>query len=142
LLTRPAVVRYFLERTWGSHEIDEPMWRQAVACAHQPGALHAPLYFLSGELFSADIHGIYEGLRQPVWMSHGVRGDFTDYRGAAIVAQRPNWQLTTFGTGALPYFEEPAKFLAAFDRFLASPRPGADSPVPRTQWGDVARLQP
>jgi len=55
----------------------------------------------------------------PVWMSHGVRGDFTDYRGQVIVEGRPNWQFSVFPTGALPYFEVPAAFHQAFDRFLA-----------------------
>ena len=57
----------------------------------------------------------------PVWMSHGVRGDFTDYRGKGIVEGRPNWRFDVFPTGALPYFEVPEDFAAAFDRFLASP---------------------
>jgi pimeloyl-ACP methyl ester carboxylesterase len=117
-LTRPGVVRYFLQRTWGGRAIDETMWAYAVETAKQPGARHAPLCFLSGELFSADIHTVYEALTQPVWASHGVRGDFTDYRGMSFVQARPNWQVSVFPTGALPYFEEPAAFMAAFDAFL------------------------
>ncbi len=118
-LTRPKVVRYFLEKTWGGKAIDEAMWAYAVASAAQPGAQHAPLQFLSGGLFSADIHNIYESLPQPVWMSHGVRGDFTDYRGKTVVQGRPNWQFTVFQTGALPYFELPQAFNAALGDFLA-----------------------
>ena len=118
-LTRPGVVRYFLRRTWGADAIDEALWRHAVLTARQPGAEFAPLHFLSGGLFSADIHTLYEGLTQPVWMSHGVRGDFTDYRGRALVAGRPNWQFSVFPTGALPHFEQPEAFCAALQRFLA-----------------------
>jgi hypothetical protein len=55
-------------------------------------------------------------------MSHGVRGDFTDYRGKTIVDSKPNWSFTVFQTGALPYFEVPAAFNAALDVFLAQPR--------------------
>ncbi|MEE8614139.1 MAG: alpha/beta hydrolase, partial [Roseateles sp.] len=55
----------------------------------------------------------------PVWMSHGVRGDFTDYRGKALVERRPNWRFTVFPTGAMPYFEQPAAFIAAYDAFLS-----------------------
>ncbi len=119
LLTRPGVVRHFLQRTWGGRQIDETMWAYAVATAAQPGAEHAPLRFLSGALFSADIHSVYEAVTQPVWMSHGVRGDFTDYRGATLVQGRPNWRFTVFDGGALPYFEQPAKFNAELDAFLA-----------------------
>lgn len=118
-LTRPRVVRYFLERTWGSKGIDEAMWAYAVATAAQPGAHHAPLHFLGGGLFSDDIHNVYESLSQPVWMCHGVRGDFTDYRNERLLADRPNWQITVFQTGALPYFEVPEPFRLALDAFLA-----------------------
>lgn len=48
-LTKPGVVRYFLERTWGSKTIDEEMWADAVLAARAPGARHAPLHFLSGD---------------------------------------------------------------------------------------------
>ncbi|MRD45735.1 alpha/beta fold hydrolase [Caenimonas koreensis] len=126
-LTRPGVIRYFLRRTWGAQEIDETLWAYDVLTTKAPGAHHAPLHFLSAQLFSADIHTIYEQLTMPVWMSHGVRGDFTDYRGKAIVEKRPNWQFSVFPTGALPYFEVPDSFIAAYDRFLslASAGPGA-----------------
>jgi pimeloyl-ACP methyl ester carboxylesterase len=120
-LTRPGVVRYFLERTWGGKNIDEAMCAYAVLTARESGARFAPLHFLAGGLFSADIHTLYQGLQQPVWMSHGVRGDFTDYRGVAIVQQRPNWRFTVFQTGALPYFEVALEFHAALDVFLQQP---------------------
>ena len=117
-LTKPAVVRYFLRRTFGADAIDETLWADAVRTARAPGAEHAPLHFLAGCLFSADVHTVYESLASPVWMSHGVRGDFVDYRGKALVEGRPNWSFTVFPTGALPYFEVPTDFLAAMDRFF------------------------
>jgi pimeloyl-ACP methyl ester carboxylesterase len=131
-LTVPAVVRYFLERTWGSKLIDETLWAYDVQTARQPGARHAPLDFLSGNLFSADIQRIYGSLIQPVWASHGVRGDFTDYRGLARLQGRDNWRCTVFPTGALPYFEVPRDFCAEFDAFLgaAAPRAAPQPPAP------------
>ena len=120
-LTRPGVIRYFLHRTWGSKDIDEALWRYDVLTTRQPGAEHAPLHFLSAGLFSADIHTLYEQLEMPVWMSHGVRGDFTDYRNKTIVEGRPNWHFSVFPTGALPYFEVPERFCEAYDNFLADP---------------------
>ena len=54
------MVRYFLEKTWGGKAIDERLWADAVAAARAPGAHHAPLHFLSGGLFSADILSVYE----------------------------------------------------------------------------------
>jgi pimeloyl-ACP methyl ester carboxylesterase len=120
-LTRPGVIRYFLERTWGSKQIDEAMWRYDILTARQPGALYAPLHFLSAGLFSADIHTVYEALRQPVWVCHGVRGDFTDYRGMRLVAGRSHWCTTVLQTGALPHFEVLDEFTSAYDNFLEAP---------------------
>ena len=126
-LTRPAVIRYFLQRTWGSPAIDETLWAYDLLTTRQPGARHAPLQFLSGGLFSRDIHAVYEALSQPVWMSHGVRGDFTDFRGKRLVQDRGNWHSTVFQTGALPYFEVPAEFFQAFDAFLDRTAAGSPS---------------
>lgn len=120
-LTRPAVIRYFLERTWGSKSIDETLWRYAIETTRQPGAEHAPLHFLAARLFSRDARRLYQALSQPVWMSHGIRGDFTDYRGKQCVEARANWSFDVFPTGALPYFEVPGEFIAGFDAFLGRP---------------------
>jgi pimeloyl-ACP methyl ester carboxylesterase len=117
-LTKPGVVRYFLRRTFGNATIDEQLWADAVAAARAPGAEHAPLAFLSGSLFSADITTVYESLKMPVWMCHGTRGDFVDYRGKALFEGRPNWRFKVLETGALPYFEELEAFAAALDQFL------------------------
>jgi pimeloyl-ACP methyl ester carboxylesterase len=118
-LTSPAVSRFFLERIWGRRAIDESLWAYDVLTARQPGARFAPLHFLSGSLFSRDIHRIYEALSQPVWMSHGVRGEFRDFRGKRLVRDRGNWSTTVYLTGALPHFEVPTAFLREFDAFLA-----------------------
>ena len=120
-LTKPAVVRYFLRRTWGGPNIDVEMTDYAILTARQPGARHAPLHFLSAGLFSADIHNIYDALSQPVWVSHGVRGDFTDYRGLEQMRTRPNWRVTVYPTGALPYFELPSVFNKELAHFLGGP---------------------
>jgi pimeloyl-ACP methyl ester carboxylesterase len=119
LLTRPRVIRYFLQRTWGRREIDEALWAYDVRTARAPGAEHAPLYFVAGHLFSRDVTRLYDALEPPVWMSHGVRGDFVDYQGAGAMRARPNWSFTVFETGALPHFEVGAAFYAAYDAFLA-----------------------
>lgn len=118
LLTSRASIRFFLEKTWGSKRIDEGMFEYAYLTTRHPEAHHVPYYFVSGYLFSADITDVYERLRMPVWMSHGVRGDFVDYRYKAAFADRANWRFNVFDSGALPYFEHPAEFIAAYDAFL------------------------
>jgi len=120
-LTRPGVVRFFLRKTFGSPQICEWLHEQAVQTARAEGALHAPLYFLTGHLFSRDIHSVYDGLKCPVWMCHGVRGDFTDYRQKSRLEGAANWHFSVMQTGALPHFEAPAAFMAAYDQFLMGP---------------------
>jgi pimeloyl-ACP methyl ester carboxylesterase len=119
-LTRPSVIRFFLEKTWGSKAIDEDLWRYDLAITRQPGAHHAPLHFLGGGLFSGDVNALYDALAMPVWMAHGTRGDFVDYRGKAAYTAKPNWRFDVFEAGALPYFEMPAEFARRYDAFLAS----------------------
>ena len=116
-LTRPGVIRYFLERTWGSTHIDEALYRYDVLTTRQPGAKNAPLYFLAAYLFSGDISSLYEAVDCRVWMSMASRGDFTDYRGRSTVEGRPNWQFHLVEGGALPYFENSDRFLALLDPF-------------------------
>jgi len=118
-LTKPSVIRYFLARSWGSPNIDETLWQYDLITTRQPGAKHAPLHFLAASMFAADIHTVYESIDIPVWTSHGVRGDFTDYRGMKIINGKPNWRNTIFQTGALPYFEVPTEFNRALDAFLS-----------------------
>ncbi len=124
VLTSRISIRYFLEKTWGAKQIDEGMFEYSYLTTRDPGAHHVPYYFISGFLFSADITNIYEQLRLPVWMSHGVRGDFVDYRGKQAFESRPNWSFTVFDSGALPHFEHTAEFIAAYDAFLAQPSAG------------------
>ncbi len=120
LLTSRRSIRFFLEKTWGSKNIDEGMLEYARLTTRDAGAHHVPYYFIGGYLFSADITTVYESLRVPVWMSHGVRGDFVDYRYKDALSDHSNWRFTVFDAGAMPYFEHPAEFIAAYDGFLAS----------------------
>lgn len=117
-LTRPGVIRFFLEKTWGSKQIDEALFQYDILTTRQPGAKQAPLYFLSALLFSADIMHVYDALKLPTWLVHGVRGDFVDYRLKSRFAQAANWAMDVMPTGAMPYFEKPADFLARYDAFL------------------------
>lgn len=119
LLNTRASARFFLEKAWGSRNIDEGLWDYDYLTSHQPGAEHAPFYFVSGFLFSGDITRVYESLRLPVYMAHGIRGDFVDYGGARAFQARPNWTIDVFETGAFPHFERLADFTRAYDAFLA-----------------------
>jgi len=121
-LTRRNVIRYFLRRTWGSAAIDEGLLDYDVVLTAQAGAEHAPLRFLSGFLFSGDSGTVYRSLRQPVWVAHGVRGDFVNYTGLHNFAGASNWKTEVMPTGALPHFELLADFVQRYDAWSASLR--------------------
>ncbi|SFL59974.1 alpha/beta fold hydrolase [Methylobacterium pseudosasicola] len=118
LASRPSM-RFFLQKTFGSRDIDEGLFAYDYASAHQPGAEHAPYCFIAGHLFPTDSTRLYEELRLPVWMVHGRRGDFVDYRLAPRVAGRPNWRVVSLPTGAFPHFERLDDVTADYDAFLA-----------------------
>ncbi len=113
-------VRYFLRRTFGSQDVPPELVRYSWLTSHQPGASRAPFAFLSGKLFSGDVRDLYESLSLPVFVPHATRGDFKDFSGADWARERPNWTFMPFEAGALPYFERPDAFLAAYREFLAS----------------------
>lgn len=117
LVSRTSM-RFFLQKTWGSKQIDEGLFEYDYVSAHQPGAEHAPFSFISGFLFSKDALTLYKALAMPVWMCHGVRGDFVDYRKKSQVQDNPNWTIQVFRTGALPQFERLDEVTAGYDAFL------------------------
>jgi len=119
LLTRRAVIQYFLRRTWGSADIDDGLLDYDYLITHVPGAEHAPLQFLTGFLFSGDSGTLYRGLGAPVWVVHGVRGDFVNYEGLCTFADRTNWKIESLPTGALPHFEMIAEFSRRYDAWSA-----------------------
>jgi len=120
LLTRPATIRYFMRRTFGRDDVDRELIDDAIRAARGPGAEYAPFAFLSGRLFSSDARRVYESLRGPVWLAHGTKGDFADFSGAQWAREDARFSVEAFDTGAMPHFELPRAFHAAYERFLAS----------------------
>ncbi|MGY6555762.1 MAG: alpha/beta fold hydrolase [Wenzhouxiangella sp.] len=120
LLTSRPSIRFFLKKTFGRTTIDEEMFAHACRLSRTPDAHRAPLHFIAGYLFSADIRSVFRQIQQPVWLCHGLRGDFNDYSRTAGIADQPNWRTNVFQTGAMPYFEDLDAFVAAYDEFLAS----------------------
>ncbi len=118
LLVSRASIRFFLQKTWGAKSIDEGLLTYDYACAHQPGAEHAVFSFASGFLFSKDALTLYKALSLPVWMCHGLRGDFVDYAKKAEVANRNNWTIRVLETGAFPQFERTDAVCSAYDAFI------------------------
>lgn len=122
LNTQPSA-RFFLKQTFGSYEaIDQGLLDYDYLTAHQPEAQHAPYAFISGILFGADIDNVYEAIDTPVWLAYGERGQFNAIEDTAAVQARGNWTIQSYAAGALPFFEQPEAFFAAYEQFLQQPR--------------------
>ncbi|HEY6132758.1 MAG TPA: alpha/beta hydrolase [Rubrivivax sp.] len=125
LLTKRASMRWFLSRAWGTKDFDQRLLEYGRLCAGQPGAHHAPLDFVSGALFTRGIIERYRLLPMPVWVVHGQKGSFTDFKacpthaGSVGNARPHRVTRTAFDTGSMPHCEWPEEFDAAYDRFLA-----------------------
>jgi len=122
LLTKRPVMKFFLQKVWGSRKIDLDLLDYDIFITRQPGAELAPLWFLSFYLFSNDVTRIYEALDLPVWVAHGTRGDFTDYSGLNLFKGKANWDVAVFPTGAFPHFEMIDQFAERYDTFISKTR--------------------
>ncbi|MSQ57890.1 MAG: hypothetical protein EXR35_10490 [Limnohabitans sp.] len=110
-LTRPSIIRLFLKKICGSSLIDEKLWAYSCLTTQQVNAEHAPLCFLSGIMFSKDIHTVYEKIQRPVLMIHGQKGDFKDYSNMSNTSCQAHWEIHSLPTDALPYFEMLEQYL-------------------------------
>lgn len=119
LMMRRSVIRRFVEKTWGSKKIDEGLLDYDCLIAYQSGAEHAPFSFIASYMFTPHILDAYRALRLPVWMVHGVRGDFVSYPKKRTVEGRENWTIDVLPTGAFPQFEVLPKMLESYESFLA-----------------------
>jgi pimeloyl-ACP methyl ester carboxylesterase len=105
LVTRPSLKHYLRKSFAGS--IDHSLLEYSHATTHQPGAHHAPLAFVSGELFPAgDPQQAYGRVKLPVLVmfDEDPYTDFTGLRG--FVSQHDNYQIMrVLRTRGLPQIE-------------------------------------
>lgn len=115
--TRPSV-RYFMNLSFVTKP-PEALIDYAHATAHQPGARHAPFYFLSGQLFTADPVGeLYTKLALPVLVIHDRDANVSFERLPEVTAGRDNWQTARVApTLGMPQWEQPEATIAAIDAF-------------------------
>lgn len=121
LLVTPPSINYFLKQRFGG-KVDPGLKHYAYATAHQPGARFAPLYFISGKLFSSDVREtVYEQLTVPVLVLFDkdsfVRFDTLPQ----MVQDHLNWRTIRIApTKGLPHFEKMADVAQALDSFWQS----------------------
>jgi pimeloyl-ACP methyl ester carboxylesterase len=115
--TRPSV-RYFMQRSFVTKPPEE-LIDYAYATAHQPGARHAPFYFLSGQLFTHDpVEQLYAKVAQPVLVIHDRDANVSFDLLPGLTARQANWQVARVEpTLGMPQWEQPQKTIAAIDAF-------------------------
>ena len=120
LASRPAIRRQLKKSFAG--EVDADLAEYGFLSAHQPGARHAPFYFLSGHLFTPEIRRVYAKISAPVLAI--ASGDALPAL-AHFRTRHSNWLYTHIAhTKSLPHFENPGEtsaVLASFWRRLAEP---------------------
>jgi len=135
LVTRRSI-RYFLQKAFAG-PVDPELEEYDYLTAHQPGARHAPLHFISGRLFTPGIRDLYAAMPQPVL----AFPDLSDYGPSEFLPrftrEHPNWRMEFIdGTKAMPHFERTAETLAELESFFQSQDRNAD--VLRLDPGSVS----
>ncbi len=118
LLTVRGSIRYFLRQSYVG-EPPKELIDYAYATSHQPGAMHAPYRFLSGQLFTRDAVGtLYDRLSLPVLVVHDRDANVTFELLPEFLEGRHNWQVTKVEpTLGMPQWERPTRTIAALDEF-------------------------
>jgi pimeloyl-ACP methyl ester carboxylesterase len=117
LVTRKSIYSFLRQSFYG--EVDVGLAEYDYLTAHQPGARYAPLFFVSGQLFSPDIYEtVYRHLTQPVLVLHDQDAYVSFERLPELMQERPNWQaIRVAPTRGLPHFEQLAATTDALDGF-------------------------
>lgn len=119
LVTRRSI-RWFLQQSFAG-PVDEGLVEYAYLTGHQIGAHHAPLYFVSGKLFTRDVaERVYERLSVPTLAIYD-QDAYTGFDLLPRVLQRnPQWRAERIRpTRGLPHFEKLSETTQALDAFWA-----------------------
>jgi pimeloyl-ACP methyl ester carboxylesterase len=118
LLTIRQSIEYFLKQSFIGG-VPPDLVAYAYATAHQPGAEYAPLYFVSGQLFTPEIRReVYEQLRVPTLVLYD-RDNFVGFdRLPETVANNKFVQaVRLIPTLGLPHFEQTEETSARLTQF-------------------------
>jgi len=122
LLTSRKSIRYYLGKSF-TGSLPDDVIDYAYATSHQPEAHHAPLVFLSTQLFTRrafnDLYARLSGLpvlaiadRDP-YVSFDLLPD--------LIQSHSNWQLVSLGPHlGLPHWDQPAPTFEALEQFWAT----------------------
>jgi pimeloyl-ACP methyl ester carboxylesterase len=122
-LTSKPSIRYFLRQSFVG-PVPGAMIDYAYATTHQPGARHAPLYFLSGQLFTQEAHvRLYPAVTQPVLVLHDRDPNINFDLLPDFLRGQSRWRVERIAPSlGLPHWERPTETTAAMDRFWSDQR--------------------
>ncbi|NDJ84915.1 MAG: alpha/beta hydrolase [Chloroflexi bacterium] len=120
LITRPSI-RFFLNKSFVG-EVPTEFVEYAYATAHQPGARYAPLYFVSGQLFTTGVRqSIYSKLDVPTLVLYDKDPNVTFDKLPDLLKENPRWQAVRISPSlGLPHWEKLEETTTALDTFWGS----------------------
>jgi pimeloyl-ACP methyl ester carboxylesterase len=121
LIATQRSIRYFLQQSFVG-PVDNRMAEYAYLTAHQSGARYAPLYFLSGQLFTPEVRQrVYARLSMPALVIYD-QDAYTQFDALpAFLDEHPNWRGARITpTRGLPQFEKLPETTQALDAFWQS----------------------
>ncbi|QVL49117.1 MAG: alpha/beta hydrolase [Thiocapsa sp.] len=121
LVASKRSIRHYLGQSFVGEPTQEIL-DYAYATAHQPGARHAPLVFLSMQLFTPDASDrLYAKLTDLPVLAIADRDPYIDFeRLDDFVARHPNWSRQRLAPNmGLPQWERLPETVAALDGFWA-----------------------
>jgi hypothetical protein len=120
LVASRASIRFFLQTSFVG-KIPEELVEFAYNTSHRPGARYAPLYFLSGQLFTEGVRAqVYGRVRIPVLVIYDKDGytDFDHLHG--FLAEHPTWaEARIDGTRGMPQWDRLAETAESLNYFWA-----------------------
>lgn len=120
LLTIRPSIAYFLGKNFVG-DVPETMIDYAYATSHQPEAKYAPLYFLSGQMFTPDIsRTIYPEMTVPTLVIYDRDPNISFEKLPEVLETNSRWQASRIAPSlGLPHWELPAETSAALEQFWA-----------------------
>jgi len=122
LLATRGSIHYFLQKSFIG-PVPTDLVEYDYITSHQPGAQHAPFYFISGALFTPNVRQkVYEQVHTPTLVIYD-RDNFTSFDMLPDhLARNPRWQAARIiPTLGLAQFERLPETVQAIERFWATP---------------------
>ncbi len=122
LLSTRVLLKFFLDRSFRG-PVPSDVVDYAEETTRQPGAKFAPIYFVSGRLFTRNAYVLlYDKLTIPVLVLYDQDG-FVSFDSLSSFAQKPNASVVRIPeTHGLPHFEKPQEVMAALNTFWSKTR--------------------